>query len=38
MRASGFLGFLKKEPILVIAALAAAVSCVLVPPDARYLR
>ena len=31
------LGFLKKEPILVIAALAAAVSCALVPPDAAYL-
>ena len=29
--------FIKKEPILVIAALAAAVSCFLVPPDAEYL-
>ncbi len=29
--------FLKKEPILVIAALAAAVSCFLVPPDRAYL-
>ena len=29
--------FLKKEPILSISALAAAVSCVLVPPDAAYL-
>ena len=31
------LGFFKKEPILVISAAAAAVSCVLVPPDAAYL-
>ena len=31
------LKFFKKEPILVISAAAAAVSCVLVPPDAAYL-
>ena len=31
------LSFLKKEPVLVIAAVAAAVSCLLVPPDAAYL-
>ena len=31
-------GFLKKEPILVIAALAALASCVPVPPDRAYLR
>jgi len=30
-------GFLKKEPILVIAALAALASCVPVPPDRAYL-
>lgn len=29
--------FIKKEPVLTIAALAAAVSCLLVPPDAAYL-
>ena len=29
--------FLKQEPVLVIAALAAAVSCAFVPPDAEYL-
>ena len=29
--------FLKKEPILTAAALAAVVSCFLVPPDAGYL-
>ena len=29
--------FLKKEPILVAAALAALVSCILVPPDRAYL-
>ena len=29
--------FLKKEPVLVISVLAAAVSCFLVPPDAGYL-
>ncbi len=29
--------FFKKEPVLTISALAAAVSCVLVPPDAAYL-
>ena len=28
--------FLKKEPILVIAALAALVSCIAVPPDGAY--
>ena len=37
MKTGGFLGFLKREPILVIAALAAAVSCFLVPPDSAYL-
>lgn len=37
MKTGGFLGFLKREPILVIAALAAAVSCFLVPPDRAYL-
>ncbi len=31
------LGFLKKEPILAVSALAAAVSCFFVPPDAAYL-
>ena len=31
------LNFFKKEPILMISALAAAVSCALVPPDAAYL-
>ncbi len=31
------LGFIKKEPVLAISAAAAAVSCVLVPPDAAYL-
>ena len=34
---TNILKFFKKEPILVIAALAAAASCVLVPPDAAYL-
>ena len=29
--------FLRREPVLLIAALAAAVSCLFVPPDARYL-
>ena len=29
--------FLKREPVLVIAALAALVSCFFVPPDAAYL-
>ena len=29
--------FLKKEPILAVSALAAAVSCVLTPPDREYL-
>ena len=28
--------FLKKEPVLVIAALAAVISCFFVPPDAAY--
>ena len=36
-RVTVILGFFKKEPILVISAAAAAVSCVLVPPDAAYL-
>ena len=31
------LRFIKKEPILTVSALAAAVSCALVPPDAAYL-
>ena len=31
------LNFFRKEPILTISALAAAVSCALVPPDAAYL-
>ena len=31
------LSFCKKEPILAVSALAAAVSCVLVPPDIVYL-
>ena len=31
------LSFLKREPILVVAALAAVVSCFFVPPDAGYL-
>ena len=29
--------FLKKEPVLLIAALAALISCFFVPPDAEYL-
>ena len=29
--------FLKREPVLVISALAAAVSCFVVPPDAGYI-
>ena len=29
--------FLKKEPVLVISALAAIISCFLVPPDAGYI-
>ncbi|MBQ3481178.1 MAG: citrate transporter [Oscillospiraceae bacterium] len=29
--------FIRREPVLLIAALAAAVSCFFVPPDARYL-
>ena len=37
MSAGRLLGFLKKEPILVISVLAAAVSCFLVPPDRAYL-
>ncbi len=32
-----FLRFVKKEPILTVSALAAAASCLLVPPDAAYL-
>ena len=31
------LGFLRREPVLCIAALAAAVSCCFVPPDRGYL-
>ena len=34
---NAILRFLKKEPVLVISAAAALVSCVLVPPDAAYL-
>ena len=30
-------GFVKKEPVLTISALAALVSCAAVPPDAAYL-
>ena len=29
--------FIRREPVLLIAALAAALSCFFVPPDARYL-
>ena len=29
--------FIRREPVLLIAALAAAASCFFVPPDARYL-
>lgn len=29
--------FIRREPVLLIAALAAAISCFFVPPDARYL-
>ena len=28
--------FLKREPVLVVAAMAASISCVFVPPDAEY--
>ena len=31
------LAFFKKEPVLCLAALAALVSCILVPPDGAYL-
>lgn len=31
------LGFVRREPVLVIAALSALASCVLVPPDAAYV-
>lgn len=34
---SSILGFAKREPVLLIAALAAAVSCCFVPPDRAYL-
>ncbi|MBE7004849.1 MAG: hypothetical protein E7425_11355, partial [Ruminococcaceae bacterium] len=34
---SAVLSFAKKEPILIISALAALVSCFFVPPDAAYL-
>ena len=30
--------FIRREPVLLIAALAAAVSCFFVPPDAGYIR
>ena len=30
--------FLRREPVLVISALAAVVSCFLVPPDAGYIK
>ena len=33
----GIKGFFRREPVLVIAALAAAVSCCFVPPDRGYL-
>lgn len=33
----GIMGFIRREPVLVIAALAAAVSCCFVPPDRGYL-
>ncbi len=29
--------FIRREPVLIIAALAALLSCILVPPDAEYL-
>ena len=29
--------FLKREPVLIISALAAVISCFLVPPDAEYI-
>ena len=29
--------FIRREPVLLIAALAAAISCFFVPPDAQYL-
>lgn len=29
--------FLRRDPVLLIAALAAAISCLFVPPDAQYL-
>ena len=29
--------FVRREPVLLIAALAALVSCIFVPPDAGYL-
>ena len=34
---SAIRSFIKKEPVLAISALAAAVSCFLVPPDAGYI-
>lgn len=30
--------FLKQEPVLIVATAAAAVSCLLIPPDSQYLR
>ena len=29
--------FIRREPVLLIATLAAVVSCIFVPPDAAYL-
>ena len=36
-KTSATLSFLKREPVLGISALAAVISCFLVPPDAGYL-
>ena len=30
-------GFIKKDPILIISGILAAVSCFIVPPDAEYI-
>ena len=34
---SAFRSFIRREPVLLIAALAAALTCFFVPPDSRYL-
>ena len=34
---NAFKGFIKREPVLVIAAAAAAISCFFIPPDKAYL-